>query len=257
VSELLDARPAGLDAFFRPGDPFTAQLTWPPGELAGRVFTATLEGDPLGLTINGDVMTVTATAAQTSAGGGLMALVEHVVGDDPTVIIGRWAPSELAATSADTGVTVTNAAGAAQVTVAPVAAPQSSNLVTQVKITSPVTGLAVNVFQMAAVTGSVVTVPDLDVPVLLMGGGPLGHSVAQSDCALAIAVPGAGLGAWIGMDMAYAHTTGSRPSPKPQADLPAHSPGQYQLYVYSFTGGNMAVDAGSNNPGFLRVLALG
>jgi hypothetical protein len=254
---LLDTRPPALDVLFRPGDPFTLELTWPTGELAGRVFTATLEGDTLDLTIDDDVMSITATAAQTAViDEGLMLLVEAVTGDDPTIIIGQWVSSERASTSSHAAVTVAGASATATVTVAPVAAPQSSNLVTQVKVTLPVTGLAVDVFTMRAITGTTVTVPDIARPVLLTGGGPLGHSVAQSDCFLAIAPPSAGLGAWIGLDMGYAHTTGSRPCPKPQADLPAHSPGQYQLWAYSFTSGNMAFDVGTNNPGFLRVLAM-
>lgn len=92
---LIDARPAALDVWYRPGNTFTARLSWPTGTLTGRTFTAALDDEGLGVTIDADTLTVTATPAQTTAGAvrGAFELVETTGGSSQTVLVGTWAPS--------------------------------------------------------------------------------------------------------------------------------------------------------------------
>jgi len=89
---LLDARPPGLDSRFRPGNTFTCTLTWPGGALAGRSFSATLDAAALAVDVVGDVMTITASAAQTTAAAsaGTFMLTETTGGADQVLIIGDW-----------------------------------------------------------------------------------------------------------------------------------------------------------------------
>lgn len=105
---LLDARPGGLNLKFRPGDPLTVVLTWPTGTLAGRTFTSTLGAASLGLSIVGDVMTITATPAQTTAAASVSTwkLVDTTPADDITQLTGQWAALDGAAIRHDTTVTV-------------------------------------------------------------------------------------------------------------------------------------------------------
>ncbi len=116
---LLDARPGGLNAKFRPGDPLTVVLNWPAGALSGRTFTSTLDAASLGVSILGDVMTITATPAQTAAvsGAATWELVDTTPADDATVLVGRWAASESAANRIQATVTVSAATDTVDVTV--------------------------------------------------------------------------------------------------------------------------------------------
>jgi lysophospholipase L1-like esterase len=119
MTALIDGRPPGLDAYYRPGKTFTYDMPWTAGYLAGRTFTATLNAAALAVAVDGDTMTVTATAAQTTAAGlGAQAftLTETTGGASEPVIVGTWAGSDRAATSA-TSDTITVAASAATVTV--------------------------------------------------------------------------------------------------------------------------------------------
>lgn len=120
MTALIEGRPPGLDAYFRPGNTFTIDLTWPAGELDGRSFTATLDAADLDVSIVGDVMTVTASAAQTGAvtSTATFVLTETTGGDDQDVIVGKWAGKSNAATSSNVDVTVTQSAAAVEVTVA-------------------------------------------------------------------------------------------------------------------------------------------
>lgn len=117
---LIDARPPALDVWYRPGNTFTADLTWPSGELDGRSFTAALDDDDLAVVVAGDVLTVTATAAQTTAGaaGGSFELVETTGGSDQTVMVGAWNPSTAPAASSAVDVSVTTSGASVDVTVA-------------------------------------------------------------------------------------------------------------------------------------------
>lgn len=105
MTELIDARPAGLDVLFRPANTFVATLTWPAGSLAGRSFTSQLDAATLVVGIAGDVMTITASEAQTIAAApvGLFTLTETTGGPTEVILSGRWAPSlgPAASTGAD------------------------------------------------------------------------------------------------------------------------------------------------------------
>jgi hypothetical protein len=119
MTVLLEGRPAGLDALFRPGNTFTAALTWTAGALAGRTFAATLDAAALTVDVVGDVMTVTASAAQTTAaaGSGAFALTEVTGGIDQDLIVGTWSRSDNPAARSSATVTVNQSTGAVAVTV--------------------------------------------------------------------------------------------------------------------------------------------
>lgn len=120
MTVLLDSRPPGLDHQFRPGNTFTFDLTWTTGYLTGRTFTASLDVAALTVGIVGDVMTISATAAQTTtAGAGAhdFTLTETTGGISDDVIIGDWYGSERGAASASATVEVSTTAGAVAVTV--------------------------------------------------------------------------------------------------------------------------------------------
>lgn len=117
---FIDARPAGANLAFRPGTTLTVDLEWPDGFLAGRTFTSTLDGDPLDLSIAGDVMTIEVSQAITSTITTPVTwlLLEDRGGDDPEpVIIGSWAPSLDAATQAATITVITDEAASIELTV--------------------------------------------------------------------------------------------------------------------------------------------
>lgn len=121
MSALIDGRPAGLDAFFRPGKTFTYDLDWTAGELTGRSWTATLDAATLDVDVVGDTMTITATAAQTTtAGVGAhdFTLTETTGGGTEAVIVGTWSGSMQARQSASGSVTVAASAATVSVTVA-------------------------------------------------------------------------------------------------------------------------------------------
>ncbi len=118
MSSLIDARPAGLNLKYRAGDPLTVVLNWPTGTLTGRTFTATLGAASLAVSILGDVMSITATPAQTAAAAEVEAfeLIDTTAVDDVTVIVGRWRASDSASALHDFTVIVTNASGDVEVT---------------------------------------------------------------------------------------------------------------------------------------------
>jgi hypothetical protein len=116
---LIDARPGRVDVLFKPGDPLPVVLNWPAGALSGRTFTSTLGAASLGVVVVGDVMTITATPAQTAAvvAAATWELVDTTAADDVTVLSGRWVASELAAGHAPASVTVAADVGTVEVTV--------------------------------------------------------------------------------------------------------------------------------------------
>jgi len=120
MTALLDGRPPALDAFYRPGKTFTHTSTWTAGYLAGRTFTASLDGVLLAVTIDGDTMTITASAVQTTTAGDgehTFELTETTGGMTEPAVIGSWSGSDRAATSGRTTVNVTDSAGTVEVTV--------------------------------------------------------------------------------------------------------------------------------------------
>lgn len=121
MSALLEGRPTDLDVMFRPGNTFTLTLTWSTaGSLTGRTFTATLDAATLTTSVAGDVLTVSATAAQTTtAGSGShdFTLTETTGGSTDDLIIGTWVGSNSGAASQSTSVTITESAATVTVEV--------------------------------------------------------------------------------------------------------------------------------------------
>jgi len=116
---LIDARPGGLDAVFRDGNSMTLTLNWPAGTLAGRTFSAFLGAASLTIGVVGDTMTVTASAAQTTAAAdtNVFRLVETTGAANQTLIVGSWSKSAKGSTSSIVTVTVNESAGSVAVSV--------------------------------------------------------------------------------------------------------------------------------------------
>jgi hypothetical protein len=134
----------------------------------------------------------------------------------------------------------------------PLPEPAPANLIDSAQITAPTGNLAVNVLVITAVPNTTVTVPDVAQPVILRGGGPIRHSVANANSALMIAPPGAVLGGQLDTAFAPLGAIATLATPKPELLLDPHTPGDYQLYVFSFTTGNIVVDAGATQKAYLR-----
>jgi hypothetical protein len=92
---LIETLPPGVNHHFRPGNPFAVPFTWPTGSLAGRTFTATLGTTALTVGIAGDIMTISASAAQTAAitAPADWVLTETTGGASTKLAIGIWKPS--------------------------------------------------------------------------------------------------------------------------------------------------------------------
>lgn len=146
-----------------------------------------------------------------------------------------------------------NEADILETAVDPLPEPTPTNQVDKAEFSTPTGNLAVDAFTMKLVPNTTVTVPDVAVPCILDGQGPLKHSVANANLALGIIPAGGTLGQWI--DMAFGTTLGigTLAAPRPSAEVPANSPGDYQLCVYSFTSGNVVVDAATTAKCVLRV----
>lgn len=135
----------------------------------------------------------------------------------------------------------------------PLPEPAPANLIDSAEITAPTGNLAVNAFVMTSVPNTTVTVPNVARPVILRGGGPIRHSVANANVALLIAAVGATLGAQLDAAFAQLGPIATLSSPKPEVLLDPHSPGDYQLFVFSTTTGNIVVDAvTAAQAGYLR-----
>lgn len=115
----VDTRPPGIDAFFRPGDTMTVTLTWPAGSLAGRTFTSTLDAASLTVGVVGDVMTISATGAQTAAAAErcAWALTETTGGGSNEILVGRWKPATEANPSTSSAFTIQLPSGSLSVDV--------------------------------------------------------------------------------------------------------------------------------------------
>lgn len=109
----LDLRPASLPGVFRPGDSFAIELTGPAGWLSSRAFTATFGAASLTVAEAGDVLTVSASSAQTTGLTAIQTLVITETGGNDW-IVGPWAPKLAGTTSHTHEVTVTY--GPAEVT---------------------------------------------------------------------------------------------------------------------------------------------
>lgn len=130
-----------------------------------------------------------------------------------------------------------------------------TSLVDEAVITSPTGTLAVNALQIAAVPLTVITIPRTGRNILIRGGGPLRHSVADANPALIIAPPGSTVGQQDDTAYGVTHAIGTFTTPNPEVIVPPFSPGQYQLFVGG-PGGNVVVDAGEARPGWIRAIYL-
>lgn len=264
---LADVRPDGVDLLFRSGTTVTLSLEWPEDSLDGRSFTSTLNGEELAVTVDGDVMTVEASATIT---GDLTTgvavewlLLEDLGGVDPEpILIGTWTPSDLSrAVSAQTA-QVTE--GAATVTVSPIAGPtppepEPSNELDVAEATdSDITGLSTGgVLQLIAVPGLVVTVPDVGRPVWVLAQAVLDFDNAPASIGCAIAVPGStGLGDQIAFAGGVVNVSTDLVSQMAWGRLPPSSPGDYQMFVWASVGGTIDIRIGSVSPARIAVLAV-
>jgi lysophospholipase L1-like esterase len=126
MTALIDARPGGLDVLFPPGNTLTLELTLVDDEgaavdLSGRTFTAALDAVSLGVSVVANVITVSATEAQTTAAPASAGfrLTETTGGQTQDLIIGTWRSSTRPAASSIHAATVvvTEATATADVTV--------------------------------------------------------------------------------------------------------------------------------------------
>lgn len=119
MTVLADVRPDAVDLLIRASTTVTLTLEWPTGTLTGRTFTATLDGNPLGLSVAGDTMTVEATDVQTGAltSPAAWLLLEDIDGTNEPVLAGTWTPSNSPRAVDSATVQVTQGAADVDVTV--------------------------------------------------------------------------------------------------------------------------------------------
>lgn len=247
---LVDSRPPGIHAFFRPGTPKVLELTWP-ASLTGRTFTASLGSTALTVSTSVSVMTISATATHTASvlEAVPFTLTEVLSGDDATAIIGTWEPSYAPAAYAVASLSVTTLS--ASVTVNVLANPQTaaSNLVDSVTMISAVTGLSVNAFAIASVTGTAITIPNLSQTVRMNANVALRSSVSNSALALMIIPEGGVINSQVSTAWGANHTdTTIATTIVAEYLLAPNNPGNYQLAVYSFSTATLNVLASAANP---------
>lgn len=120
MTQLADLRPSGLNFRFRPGSAYTIRLNGPADWLDTRAFTATLGGDALVVSEDGDTLVVTVSDEVTEdhpvSGGTVPWVLTETGGND--VLVGKWEPSENPATSVTTTLELTLATLEVDVTLA-------------------------------------------------------------------------------------------------------------------------------------------
>lgn len=136
--------------------------------------------------------------------------------------------------------------------------PEPSNEEDAAERTSNLTVGSFNGFNIIAVTGMVVTVPDLDRPCYVDCQLWMEHAAtANANLATMIAVTGKDtIGQQVAAGIGFVGAQGKETSPFARARIPAHSPGDYQAYVYSDTSGNVTLIASTANPLKISVLAV-
>lgn len=255
MTALAEFRPRGVDAYFRPGNAANLELNFEAGTLTGRTFTATLNGVAMDVTVAGDTLSLSATAAQTAAITSTAAwvLTEELPGDDVVLLVGTWAPSDRPGVSDTTVVEVTAASAAVDVTVLPTSQTVASNLINDTYRDTNETGLAVSPLEITPVPLTVRSVADLPFAVELRGRGTVTHSVASSLVGLAVGPVGATINQELDLVTGMTGVPGAGPTLYPLGRLPAHSPGDYQLFAWSFTVGTAAFVATPTRQGGIGV----
>jgi hypothetical protein len=142
--------------------------------------------------------------------------------------------------------------------VTPLPVPEPSNEVDAAERTSNLTVGSFNGFNIIAVTGMVVTVPDLDRPCYIDCQLWMEHAAtANANLATMIGVTGlTTIGTQVAAGIGFVGAQGKETSPFARARVPAHSPGDYQAYVYSDTSGNVTTIASEASPLRITVLAV-
>lgn len=115
----LDTRPPAVDLFFRPGDPLTVTVNFEAGALNGRTFASTLDATAITANVAGDIVAVSATAAQTAAVTEPVEwlLAETTGGASTDLIVGKWVPDDGPSAISSATVTVVEASGVVSATV--------------------------------------------------------------------------------------------------------------------------------------------
>lgn len=255
MTALAEFRPRGVDAYFRAGNPATLEVNFEAGTLAGRTFTATLNGAAMDVAVAGDTLSLEATAAQTAVitSPAVWVLTESLPGDDVDLLVGTWAPSDRPGLSDTTVIEVTAGSQALNVTVLPTSQTVQSNLINETYRDTNETGLAVSPLAITPVPLTVRSVADLPYAVELRGRGTVTHSVADALVGLAVGPVGAAINQELDLVTAMTGVSGAGPTMYPLGRLPAHSPGDYQLFVWSFTVGTAAFVATPTREGGIGV----
>lgn len=99
----LDLRPGTVNALYRPGANVVLLLNGPAGWLTARTFTATLDGEALSVSEDGDTLVISAPSVLTETLTGkpyAFALTETETAD-AAVLVGTWTPSMRGTVSPD------------------------------------------------------------------------------------------------------------------------------------------------------------
>jgi hypothetical protein len=141
---------------------------------------------------------------------------------------------------------------------APLPVPEPSNELDSAERTSNLTVGSFNGFNIIAVTGMVVTVPDIARPCYIDCQLWMEHAAtANANLATMIGVTGlTTIGTQIAAGIGFVGAAGKETSPSARARIPAHTPGDYQAYVYSDTAGNVNTIASTASPLLITVLAV-
>jgi hypothetical protein len=117
----------------------------------------------------------------------------------------------------------------------PIPEPIPSNLIDSVELTATFTATGINIGAIVLVPLSIVTVPDVAQPVLLRGRGPvLCTSATSKSIVMGIVPAGGASAAALDRAQAFAMHTAVPLTLQPEVLLPAHTPGDYQLFLHTF-----------------------
>lgn len=133
--------------------------------------------------------------------------------------------------------------------------PLVTSEVDSAEITENATLTGFNGFNILPVVGLTVTIPDLDDIVYIKAQLWMEHaSAANVNLMTCIGATGlTTIGTQIAAGVGFVGAAGKETSPFAEARLAPHSPGDYQVYGYSDTAGNVGVVANASNA--LRVVA--
>lgn len=265
---LADVRPDAIDLLLRAGTTVTLSLEWPAGSLDSRTFTSTLDDVALDMSVDGDTMTVVASAAITATltGPADWLLLEDLGGASPEpVLIGTWTPSDLPQAVSDQTVTVTQGTVTVAVSVASAqaslvaheadqtahgAVESGSTAIVHTIGNSPVIGPTL--LHVSPIPGAVVTVPDLPDPVWLWGKAILDPIAPLPDTLADVEAAQDGLQLSIGaasavpiplnavLDSMHAPVVWNGAGVVCAVELAPNSPGDYQLFA-TRTAGSLRV----------------